>query len=154
GESIGLEVESKEALSFPIKVVSVVVTDKRIAGQTLRQLRDRFSKEERQGVYVLSFKRQGLSLPILLKSHVRRGDVLELAVAPAEVDLVAGVLGYADTPNGKSDLAYHALGIVVGTLLGLLTVMVAGIPVTLGVGGGVLVAGLCFGWWHARYPVY
>jgi len=35
-----------------------------------------------------------------------------------------------------------------------LSVNVAGIPVTLGVGGGVLVAGLCFGWIHARYPVF
>jgi putative transport protein len=26
--------------------------------------------------------------------------------------------------------------------------------VTLGVGGGVLVSGLCFGWFHARYPVF
>jgi AspT/YidE/YbjL antiporter-like protein len=31
---------------------------------------------------------------------------------------------------------------------------VAGIPVTLGVGGGVLVSGLCFGWLHTRYPVF
>jgi AspT/YidE/YbjL antiporter-like protein len=35
----------------------------------------------------------------------------------------------------------------------LLSIKVAGIPMTLGVGGGVLVSGLCFGWWHARYPV-
>jgi putative transport protein len=69
------------------------------------------------------------------------------------MDRVAAVLGYADTGSGKSDLAYHALAIVVGTLLGLITVVVGGIPVTLGVGGGVLLAALCFGWWHARYPV-
>jgi aspartate-alanine antiporter len=154
GELIGEEVESREALSFPVKVVSVVITDKRIAGKTLRQVRDIFSQEDRQGVYVLSFKRQGLPLPILLKTQVRRGDVLELAGRPAEVDNVAGVLGHADTADGKSDLAYHALAIVVGTLVGLISVVVGGIPVTFGVGGGVLVAGLCFGWWHMRYPVF
>src|SRR6185436_10226055 len=53
-----------------------------------------------------------------------------------------------------SDLAYHAFAIVVGTLIGLLSVTVGGIPVTLGVGGGVLLAGLCFGWLHTRYPVF
>jgi len=36
----------------------------------------------------------------------------------------------------------------------LIVVKAGGIPVTLGVGGGVLVAGLCFGWFHARYPVF
>ena len=51
-------------------------------------------------------------------------------------------VGRAEPPGGKSDLAYHALAIVVGTLVGLISVKVGGIPVTLGVGGGVLVSGL------------
>jgi len=46
GDLLGEEVESKEALSFPVKVVSVVITDKRIAGKTLRQVRDNFSPED------------------------------------------------------------------------------------------------------------
>src|SRR5688572_32103453 len=49
---------------------------------------------------------------------------------PSEVDRVAAALGYADTGGGKSDLAYHALAIVAGTLLGLIAVTVGGIPVT------------------------
>jgi len=154
GELVGDEVENKEALSFPMKVVSAVITDKRFAGKTLRQIRDSFGEGELQGVYLLSFKRQGLPMPMLLKTQVRRGDVFELAGRPDEVDRVANTLGYTEAPGGKSDLAYHALGIVAGTLLGLLSVKVGGIPVTLGVGGGVLVSGLCFGWLHARYPVF
>jgi aspartate-alanine antiporter len=153
GESLGDEVESKEALSFPMKMASVVITNKQIAGQTLQQVRDGFCRKEVQGVYVLSLKRQGLPLPVLPGTALRRGDVLEIAGRPVEVDQVAAALGYADPASGTSDLAYHALGIAVGTLLGLVTVAVGGIPVTLGVGGGVLVAGLCFGWWHTRYPV-
>src|SRR6185312_15773536 len=71
-----------------------------------------------------------------------------------EVDKVAAILGRAEPAGGQSDLAYHALGIVLGTLLGLLSVNIAGIPATLGVGGGVLISGLCFGWLHTRYPVF
>ena len=37
GELIGAEVESKEALSFPLEVATVVVTNKRIAGKTIGQ---------------------------------------------------------------------------------------------------------------------
>src|SRR5436190_2733217 len=128
GDLIGEEVESKEALSFPVKVVSVVITDKRIAGKTLRKIRDSFSEEEQQGVYLLSLERQGLPLPILPRTQVRRGDVLKLAGRPAEVDRAAAVIGYADTAGGKSDLAYHALAMVAGTLLGLITIVVGGIP--------------------------
>ena len=154
GDLIGEEVESKEGLSFPVKVVTVVITDKRIAGKTLRKIRDRFGEENQQGVYMVSFKRQGLPMPVLKNAVVRRGDVIELAGRPDQVERVAVVLGHVESATGTSDLAYHALAIVVGTLLGLLTATVGGIPITLGVGGGVLVSGLCFGWWHTRYPVF
>ncbi len=154
GEWMGQEVESKEALSFPVVISSVVVTHRNIVGKTLSQIRDKVGVENLQGVYLAGFKRQGLQMPILPNAEVRRGDILELAGRPNEVERVAVLAGRAETAGGQSDLAYHALAIVVGTLLGLVSVNVGGIPVTLGVGGGVLVMGLCFGWLHARYPVF
>ena len=154
GEFIGPEVESKEALSFSMEVANIVVTHKNIIGKTLGQLRDEMGAKNLEGVYLVSFKRQGLSLPILVNTEVRRGDVFQLAGRPGEVQRVADVVGRAEAPSGKSDLAYHTLAIVVGTLLGLISANVGGIPMTLGVGGGVLVSGLCFGWLHTRYPVF
>jgi len=154
GELIGVEVESKEALSFSMQVSTVVVTSKNVAGKTLRRIRKDIGMRNLEGVYLVSFKRQGLPMPILSKTEVRRGDVIELAGRPSEVERVAALVGHAEPPGGKSDLAYHALGIVVGTLVGLISVKAGGIPVTLGVGGGVLVSGLCFGWLHTRYPVF
>ncbi len=154
GELIGAEVESKEALSFSMQVSTVVVTCKNVVGKTLSRIRDDISLKNLEGVYLVSFKRQGLPMPILPNTEVRRGDMVELAGRPGEVDRVAAAVGHAESPGGKSDLAYHALAIVVGTLFGLLSVTVGGIPVTLGVGGGVLVSGLCFGWLHTRYPVF
>ena len=154
GGSIGPEVESREALSFSMEVARVIVTNKNFVGQTLNQIRDRIGLKNMAGVYLVSLKRQGLPLPILAQTQVRRGDICELAGRPAEVERVAALVGRAEAAGGKSDLAYHSLAIVVGTLFGLLSVTVGGIPVTLGVGGGVLVSGLCFGWLHARYPVF
>jgi aspartate-alanine antiporter len=154
GDLLGDEIESREALSFPVKQVSVVVTDKAIAGRTLREMRDSFKEEDREGVYLAALERQGLPLPILLRTQLRRGDVLKLVGRPADVDRVAAVIGFSDPGSGRSDLAYHTMAIVAGILLGLVTVVVGGIPVTLGVGGGVLVSGLAFGWLHTRYPVF
>jgi AspT/YidE/YbjL antiporter-like protein len=107
-----------------------------------------------EGVYLVSFKRQGFPVPVLANTEVRRGDIVELAGRPSEVNRVAALLGRPEPSGGQSDLAYHALGIALGTLLGLVSVTILGIPATLGVGGGVLVAGLCFGWLHTRYPVF
>jgi aspartate-alanine antiporter len=154
GELIGAEVESKEALSFSMAVSTVVITSKNAVGKTLSRIRDDIGSKNLQSVYLVSFKRQGLPMPILPNTEVRRGDVIELAGRPGEVERVAALVGHAESPGGKSDLAYHALAIVVGTLVGLISVQVGGIPVTLGVGGGVLVSGLCFGWLHTRYPIF
>ena len=46
------------------------------------------------------------------------------------------------------------IGIVLGTLLGLVAVPVMGIPITLGVGGGVLVSGLVFGRLRSLHPTF
>lgn len=154
GELIGSEVESKEALSFSMEVCTVVITNKNAIGKKLRRIRDDIGLKNLEGVYLVSLKRQGLPVPILPNTVVRRGDVVELAGRPGEVERVAALVGFAEPPGGKSDLAYHAFAIVAGTLLGLISVNVGGIPVTLGVGGGVLVSGLCFGWMHTRYPVF
>jgi len=154
GERIGHEVESKEALSFSMAVASVVITSKNVVGRKLIDVRNAIGRQNLNGVYLLSLKRQGLPLPILFDTEVRRGDVCELAGRPGEVDRVAAFVGRVESAGGKSDLAYHALAILVGTLFGLLSINVGGIPLTLGVGGGVLVSGLGFGWFHARYPVF
>lgn len=154
GQLVGNEIESREALSFTAKAATVVVTVKRIVGRTLAQVSAILGEAHLQGVYLSSFKRQGLALPVLPGTEVRRGDVAELVGRPDQVDRVAALIGSVEASGGWSDLAYHCLAIVAGTLVGLLSVTVGGIPVTLGVGGGVLVAGLCFGWMHVRYPVF
>ena len=154
GEFIGTEVESKEALSFSMEVSTVVVTNRHAVGKKLYEIRDDIGLKNLEGVYLVSFKRQGLPMPVLANTQVRRGDVIELAGRPGEVERVAALVGHTEASGGKSDLAYHAFAILIGTLVGLLSIEVGGIPVTLGVGGGVLVSGLCFGWLHTRYPVF
>lgn len=154
GAAIGPEVESTEALSFPMEVASAVVTNRNIVGKTLAHVREQMGLKTREGVYLISLKRQGIAMPLLANTVSRRGDVAEFAGRPDQVEHVAHMVGHTESPSGKSDLAFHALAIVVGMLIGLLSVKVAGVSLTLGMGGGVLVSGLCFGWLHARFPVF
>src|SRR4029079_3841044 len=51
-----------------------------------------------------------------------------------------------------TDIAFLAGGIAAGLLVGLLGVKIGSIPLTLGGGGGVLVAGRTCGWLRARRP--
>jgi putative transport protein len=71
-----------------------------------------------------------------------------------EVEAFIKYLGYAERSTSTTDLIMVGAGCVVGTLIGLITVPVFGIPITLGVGGGVLVAGLVCGWLRAVHPTF
>lgn len=54
----------------------------------------------------------------------------------------------------RSDIALHALGLVLGSLVGLLSTHIGMIPVELGIGGGILLAGLLIGWYNSRHPEF
>jgi aspartate-alanine antiporter len=152
GRLLGQEIESQKALSFSARAATIVLAGRQVLGWNLGRARALLDEANLNGVYLVSLKRQGLPLPILAGTELQRGDVAEIVGRPEEVERAIAMLGWVETGGGKSDLAYHALAIVLGTLLGLLSASLGGIPVTLGIGGGVLVSGLCFGWWHARYP--
>jgi putative transport protein len=46
------------------------------------------------------------------------------------------------------------VGLVIGLLIGLVVINIGGIPLTLGSGGGCLLAGLVFGWMRGKHPMY
>ena len=54
--------------------------------------------------------------------------------------------------SDRTDIAFLASGLAVGLLVGLFSLTVHSIPLTLGGGGGALVAGLIFGWLRSRRP--
>ena len=154
GTFIGPEVANKEALSFSMEIARAVITNRNMIGKSLAEIREQIGVRNLEGVYLVSIKRQGLPLPVLPNTVVRWGDIFELAGRPDAVEHNVAVVGRPEAPAGRSDLAYHALGIVVGMLVGLLSVNIGGVPLTLGMGGGALVSGLCFGWLHVRYPIF
>jgi putative transport protein len=87
-------------------------------------------------------------------TRIDRADVLRLIGPRPEVERVAGELGYADRPTTATDMIFVGTGIVLGGFVGLLSVTVAGIPLTLTASGGALIMGLVFGWLRSMYPFY
>ncbi|MNE38607.1 Aspartate/alanine antiporter [compost metagenome] len=78
--------------------------------------------------------------------------MISLTGRTRSVEALAARLGRIRKQDYKSDIAIHTLGMVIGSLLGLLSTHVGMIPVELGVGGGVLVTGLVIGWYNSRHP--
>jgi putative transport protein len=143
---VGPEIDDKGLLDFPVEALDVVMTNKTLVGKTL----DKIAKSEPwrthfRGVFLRKLTRAGQEMPITRTTQVERGDVLSLVGAKGDVDRAVAVLGYADWPTSATDMVFVGTGIFVGGLVGLLTVTVAGLPITLTASGGALIMGLVFG---------
>lgn len=149
---VGPEIDHPESLSFATRQADIVLTSKEFAGKTIHQARERLENARRLGCFLNSISRQGYELPLLPNTVLRRGDVIRVTGRTASVELLAKRLGRIRKHDYKSDIAVHALGMVLGALLGLLSTHIGMIPVELGIGGGVLVAALVIGWYNSRHP--
>lgn len=149
---VGPEIDHPDSLSFPTREVDIVLTSAEFAGKTIHEAKIRLASDGRLGCFVNTVSRQGYDLPLLPNTVLRRGDVLTLTGRTVSVEAIAKRLGRIRKNNYKSDIAMHTLGMVLGSLLGLLSTHVGMIPVELGIGGGVLVAALVIGWYNSRHP--
>ena len=151
GARIGTEVDDKALLDIPIEALDVVITNRSLAGKTLAELA---RLDVARGVSARKLMRAGHEMPIAAATRIDRGDVLRLIGTTSEVARAANELGYPDRATTATDMVFVGIGIVLGGLVGLLSVTVAGIPLTLTTSGGALVMGLVFGWLRSMYPVF
>jgi putative transport protein len=149
-KTIGEEVDDPELLAFPLETLPVVVISKAADGKTLQELLRLHSR----GVSIAHLTRSGREIPLAPCRHVHRGDTLHLVGPKRHVDKAARALGYANRPGSKVDVVYVALGIALGTLIGVPALTLGGIPLGLGAAGGILFAGLAFGWLRSRHPTF
>lgn len=78
-----------------------------------------------------------------LAEEARRIETPPTAPVPAEED---------DPRAAQTDMIGFTFGIALGSILGLITLDVAGISIGLGSAGGLLVAGMAVGWLSSRRP--
>ena len=140
---IGPEVDDREAEDLLGEILEICVTQPQAVGQTLEQISARYG----HGCFLRRITRQGHELPLARSLVVEKCDVIQVAGAQKDVEKLVKYLGYPERPTVTTDLVFVGLGCALGTILGMLMVPLAGIPLTLGIGGGVLVAGLIFGGW-------
>jgi putative transport protein len=150
GTTVALEVEDRELLDFPVVALDVVVTNRDVTDRPLAALADTIGR----GVILLKLVRAGEDVPFGAATTFNRGDLLRLAGAKPDVERVGAVLGYIERPSSETDVVFVGLGIVLGGLVGLLTVTVGGLPLNLTASGGALIMGLVFGYLRALRPTF
>ncbi|MFI0980286.1 aspartate-alanine antiporter [Streptomyces sp. NPDC021093] len=153
GRLIGPETPGIPGLDTPLASRQVAVTDKSSHGLTIDQLQQRHPEFIKDGVYVTDLLRNDQHLPATGDTVVHRGDVLTLVGARSGLSKLVAKIGSV-VKNDATDFIYLGLGIVVGSLIGQLVIRAGDIPMSLGTGGGCLVAGLLFGWFRSRSQTF
>jgi len=150
GFAIGVEVEDRELLDFPVVTADVVVTNRGVVDQTLPILAEQYGR----GVVLEKLIRGAEEIPFTLETTVQRGDLLRIVGAAQHVERVGRIFGYTERPSSETDVVFVGLGIFVGGLIGLLSVRVGGLPLSLTASGGSLIMGLVFGWLRSVRPTF
>ena len=144
------EVEDRELLDFPMAALNVVVTKREVAERSLADI----AHEHGRGVALLKLVRGGEEIPFSPSLVINRGDSLWLTGASTDVERTGKALGYVERPSSETDIVFVGFGILFGGLVGALSVMVGGIPLSLTASGGALIMGLVFGWLRSVRPTF
>ena len=127
-----------------------MVTNRKLSDHTLEEL----ARKHGRGVALLKLVRGGEELPFGPGTIINRGDMLRLAGTQPDVERAGRALGYIERPSSETDMIFVGLGILVGGLVGLLTVTIGGLPLSLTASGGALIMGLVFGWLRSVRPTF
>lgn len=148
---IGHEIDITTVIDMIGESLDVCVLNPDVVNRTLGEMG---RTPGAHGIFVTRMTRQGHEIPLLADTVINKNDIMHLVGSKADVERAAQMLGYPERPTAVTDLVMVGVGCVLGTLAGMIVIPIAGIPLTLGTGGGVLVAGLIFGWLRSLHPTF
>jgi putative transport protein len=148
----GVEVSDPGLLDYPSETLDVMVTHKEVVGNTLGEFAEMGHDQRSRGVFVRALRRGGHELPFNAGTKIAKGDVLRISGSQRDVERVAKFIGYPIRPSNVSDVTLVGIGIFLGAIVGLLSIQVGQIPISLSTSGGTLLAGLVFGWLRSVHP--
>ena len=149
---VGPEIEGEHVMrSVPGDVLEVFVTARELHGRTLDDIVGQMGDEAR-GVFLRALTRRGQEVPISPGTRIYVGDVMTLVGLSQDLSRVVRRIGQPIRLSDRTDIAFVAGGLAIGLLVGSLSLRVGSIPLTLGGGGGALLAGLICGWLRSRQP--
>ena len=106
------------------------------------------------GLFLLEIIRQGKRLPHDYSQKIEKDDILSVIGAPNQIDAFGTYVGNVVRDGVESDMVALSFGIVVGLLIGTLSVTLGGISIGLGSAGGLLVTGLFIGYRRSVKPTF
>ena len=150
---LGEERLGGHSLNMVLDTEKFQVSGKKSAGLSLAELFRAINSLELGGhVYIASVIRNGAAMPLAPRLTLQKGDSVNLTGAHADVEKAGALIGPVIKASVKTSFVYVGVGIVLGILIGRISVPLGSVELSLGTGGGALLTGLLFGWFQARRP--
>lgn len=150
-EQLGAELQSYPDMDVVVVQRDITIDNPAFVNRTVAEIRQEANQRLRHGVYVVEVKRGGRPLALQPDTVIASGDMVTLYGTPDDIQRVSKQVGSIIVPSDKTDFVFHGFGLVVGLLIGMLVIRLGAVPLTLGSGGGALIAGLAFGWYRSRH---
>jgi putative transport protein len=149
-ERLGEEITISPEIELTAAYTHVVVARKGAVGKTLAEL----NLARQHGLVIAEVRRDGLLLPLSPQLRLQRSDVLSVVGPKAAIKELGGVLGPVESDIAQTDMTTFAFGIALGAAIGVLAINVGGVPLGVGLAGGLLASGILVGWLNATRPTF
>ena len=146
----GEEIPMDWQISDVVDTAQVVVLNKSVIGQTLGDIQI----PRRFGLMLVRITQLGVEVPHSNDIELGKGDILTVVGNASQIDALGEYMGHIEREVSETDMVTFAFGIVIGVLVGLLSVEVGGVSVGLGSAGGLLASGLTIGYLRSKRPTF
>jgi putative transport protein len=145
------EIDDPTLLDIPIEELTVVVTNKAVVGKTVEQLRR--TRRARQ-IFLKRVTRGGQSIPFGPDTALHAGDELRVQGPLPLLEQGIAYVGFPERTDPKTDMVTVALGITVGAVIGVPSITLGTVPLSLTTSVGALIVGLVLGWRRSKSPTF
>jgi putative transport protein len=144
---IGSESNPEEMATCQV-VLKTIAVGAPAAGRTIRDA----GITNECGCMVVKATRGGVDLPVSPDLVLQRGDVIRVGGIEEGIAKLGDTVGRVEAPVHQTDLLVFALGICVGIVIGKSSLNL-GVPIGVGLAGGLLSSGLVVGWMRTSHPL-
>jgi len=148
------EIAKPGLLELTEEVREIILHNPDLDGKTVEEFYDKTADKDHCGLFVVGVSRLGEELKPDSNLVLRRGDEIKLIGRPADLDRVSSKLGLVISSARLTDFISFCIGMSLGILIGMVTINIFGVSMSIGTGGGCLLSGLVFGLLRSRHPQF
>jgi putative transport protein len=150
GPRIGTEVFEGQVHDVGLQTVDVIVHKGPANGRSLGDL----AADVGHGLYLNAVFRAGEAIPHGPQTVLRKGDIVRITGSAWRIKRLEEQTGRVVRPSLSTDIVTLALGLTAGALVGMITIPLGRIKITLGSAVGLLLVGICLSALRTRHPKF